>query len=185
MSGRRLVALVVSAAVLISCGGVSRSMPTPSPPSNMTIASYRGVGVFVPSTWPHDRLQCGTPVENTVILGHEIVTSCRLLSPPLVNYVWIRAVDVQHDPIGQVATETTRWPISQLADKGRHVVISHYRNLRNLRNQARSSPASSSGSSRAAKWPPAGRRVNRCRLNACSITARGGRMISLGNIAYA
>src|SRR5205807_4614107 len=74
-----LVALVVSAAVLISCGGMSRSMPTPSPPSNMTIASYRGVGVFVPSTWPHDRLQCGRSEEHTSELQSPCNIVCRLL----------------------------------------------------------------------------------------------------------
>jgi hypothetical protein len=103
---RRGRALVLAALVLAvaACGSVERPVPQ-SPPAGQVALDYRGVQVFVPKDWPRNRLRCGTPAEDTVVVDPGPQPMCLIRPTPVVSYAWLRnPEDPDTDPDAVLAT---------------------------------------------------------------------------------
>ena len=92
--GKRFLGAALALALASGCGSeiansgdrvTPRSTQTPTPaPSGMRQYWLRGVGVDAPSDWKPGRVQCGTPMANTVIVMYsgESTPGCLITNPP-------------------------------------------------------------------------------------------------------
>jgi hypothetical protein len=78
-------------------------------PPGITSVTYQGVTVFVPSSWGHNNLHCGTPVRDTVVVNPGPQPLCMVYPPPRVSYVRLRScTDCGVDPEAAVARQAVR-----------------------------------------------------------------------------
>ena len=99
--------LVLAIALVAGCGAPSHALPAvPSPPPRLAAVSQDGVRVLVPGDWPRNRLRCGTPVADTVVVDPGPIPACMVTNPPLVSYAWLRTSgDLRIDREATLATQ--------------------------------------------------------------------------------
>lgn len=100
----RALLVVALALTATACGSVGRPGPSSPPPGEVAV-DYQGVQVFVPKDWPRNRLRCGTPAEDTVVVNPGPQPLCLIRPPAPVSYAWLRSSgDLTVDPEAAVAT---------------------------------------------------------------------------------